>query len=130
MQYTDEQLKECIEKDYGFKKELIKDPFLCGLWHIRFEVNGIKYYGYTSFAGALPQLNVEGYTYKHYDNHNTPVTDEYYNEHIKDATIVLKRYVGEDDCEDMDVTFESQEKATTYISKLDHPEEYFYDFVK
>lgn len=36
--YTEDQLKESIEKDYGFKKELIKNPVLCGLWHIRFEV--------------------------------------------------------------------------------------------
>lgn len=127
--YTDEQLKESIEKDYGFKKELIKNPVLCGLWHIRFEVNGIKYYGWTAHAGALPQIGIEGYTAKYFDNHDTPITEDYYNRCIKDSKIVLFRYVGKDDSEDMNIDFSSQEEAKEYISRLDNPKEYYYDFV-
>jgi hypothetical protein len=127
--YTDEQLKEYIERDYGFKKELIKNPELCGLWHLRFVVNGIKYYGYIAYAGALPQLIIEGYTAEYYDNFDTPVTEDYYNRCLKNCEIVLRRYVGEDDCEDMNISFNSQQEAKDYISKLDNPKEYFYDFV-
>lgn len=63
-QYTIEELQEIIAKDYGFQKELIKNPEVCGLWHIRFEVNGIELYGSTPYAGAAPRLKVTGYTAK------------------------------------------------------------------
>lgn len=127
--YTVDQLKNFIARDYGFKKKLIMNPVLCGLWHIRFEVNGIKYYGSTAFYGALPQLSIEGYTAKYYDNFDTPVTEKYYNDFIKDKIIMLRRYVGEGDWEDMNVTFGSQKEAKEYISKLDNPTDYFYDFI-
>ena len=41
MEYSAEGLKESIERDYGFKRELIQNAELCGLWHIRFQVNEI-----------------------------------------------------------------------------------------
>lgn len=128
--FTEEQLKECIEKDYGFKKELIMNPVLSGLWHIHFEVNGIKYYGYTAHSGALPELSVEGYTTKYFDNFDTPVTEEYFNKYIKDAKIILRHYKGDGAWEDMKKTFESQAEAKEYISKLDNPKDYQYDFVE
>lgn len=38
LNYSEEQLKESIEQDYGFKKCEIKNPKLTGLWFVKFEV--------------------------------------------------------------------------------------------
>jgi hypothetical protein len=126
--YTEDQLKEVIEKDYGFKKELVMNPVLRGLWQIQFEVNGIKYYGSTPYAGALPQLRIGGYTAKYYDNYDAPVSEEYYIEYIKNKKIVLRHCIGEDCWEDINIPFQSQEEVKEYISKMDNPNDYSYDF--
>lgn len=128
MNYTEKQLKESISKDYGFNLNLIKNPELCGLWHIRFEVNGIKYYGCTCHAGALPQISVDGYTTKHYF-HGTPITDEWYNEFIKDKKIKLLKAIDREngDWEETDITLDTVEEMEQYINKLPKPENYYYD---
>lgn len=131
MEYTVDQLVKSIEKDFGFKKELIENPVLRGMWCIDFEVNNIKYHGYTAYAGALPQLVVRGSTSEFYDNHDTPITEEYYNEFIKGRKIVLRHVIDRDtyDWEDTGVFFKSQQEAKEYISQLEKSEDYFYDFV-
>jgi len=133
--YTDDQLKEIIEQTYGFKKELILNPVLCGLWHVRFEVNNIRYYGWTTSSGALPQLKTEGTISKYHDSWGTPVTDEFYNEFMKGKKIAIKKFVpfengGEEgEWEYTGKKFESQEEAETYINGLGDQVLYNYDFV-
>ena len=126
----EEQLKETIEKYYGFKRELIQNPVQCGLWHVRFEVNGIKYYGSQPFYGALPMLNVTGYTAQYYD-HDTPVTDDYYNCYLKDRPIRILYNTDPDSCDwtDTGVRFQTQDAAKEYISKRPDPNRYWYDFL-
>lgn len=51
-----EDLLDSIEELYGFKREQIKNPELCGCFHVDFEVNGILYSGSVAFHGAVPQL--------------------------------------------------------------------------
>lgn len=124
-----DDLKKIIEKIFGFKKELIKSVQQCGLWHVRFTVNGIKYYGWIAYHGALPQLFVEGYT-SSYRWHGTPVTEEYYNEYIKGKCIRLQylhRELEDGDWEWLDEYFSSPEEAEKYISKLEKSEFYTYD---
>lgn len=53
---TQEELIASIEKIFGLKKELIKNPQQVGLWHVRFSVNGIKYYGAIPFYGLIQQF--------------------------------------------------------------------------
>ena len=116
-----EKLIEIIEKDYGFKKELIKNPEQCGLWFVKFEVNGIKYTGNVSFHGALPQLNVIGHTTKQYDEYGTPVEDWFYSEFIKDKPAKLLHCVDAEDgdWEDTGIRFENQKQAEEYMSNVD-----------
>lgn len=128
--YAEEQLKETIEKEYGFKRELIKEPALCGLWHVRFKVNGIKYYGWTAFSGALPQMAVEGRDAKYYD-HETPVTEAYYEKCIKGRQVRILHAVDPQngDWEDTEMRCEDQETAKRYIAGLENPDHYCYDFM-
>ena len=65
-----EDLINSIEKIYGFKKELISNVESCGLWHVRFTVNRINYYGCIAYHGAEPLLWIEGYQYKYYCYHH------------------------------------------------------------
>ncbi len=127
-QYTIEELQEIIAKDYGFQKELIKNPEVCGLWHIRFEVNGIELYGSTPYAGAAPRLKVTGYTAKH-TWHGGPITDEYYEEVIKGQKLVLRHCIDPDsgDWEELPKFFDTVEEAEEYIAGLDNSEVYDYD---
>ncbi len=122
-------LKKGIEELFGFKKELIESAELCGLWHARFTVNGIKYYGCVPYHGAVPQLFIDGYTTP-YRWHGTPVTEEYYNKFIKGKHIRLQ-YVhselGDGSWEWLDEYFSTPEEAETYITKLDEPAFYSYD---
>lgn len=126
-----EELKELIERDYGFKRELIQNPELCGLWHVRFQVNGIRYYGWTAHSGAVPQIKSEGCVTLRHDHMGVPVTEEYYNEHIKGHKTMLRHITdGESgDWEDTGMRFESQEEVEEFILSLPHPKEYFYAFV-
>ena len=128
-EYTEEQLKEIIEKEYGFNRKLIKKPVLLGLWHVRFMVNGIKYYGHTPFYGALPQLKVEGYDTDYFD-HETPVTESYYERNIKGHKVRILHAVDpkNGNWEDTGMRCEDQETAKYYIAGLEHPEQYYYDF--
>lgn len=87
-EYIEDQLKEIIENTFGFNKDLIENPVQTGLWHVRFEVNGIKYYGWIAHSGALPEIKVEGYTAKHYDFFGTPITEDYYNKFEKGEYIL------------------------------------------
>ena len=127
--YSEEQLREIIEREYGFKRELIKEPKLCGLWHVRFIVNGIKYYGWTAFYGAVPQIAVEGCTAKYYD-HETPVTESYYEEYIKGKTVRILHAVDpkNGNWEDTGICCEDQETAKRYIAEQKNPDQYYYDF--
>lgn len=125
---SQESLLESIEKLYGFKKELIHDVEQCGCWHVRFIVNGIKYYGWIPYAGAEPQLSVEGYTTSYYW-HKTPVTEEYYKENIEGKIIRLIHYSDTEsgDWEWKDKTFSTPEEAENYIETLETPQFYTYD---
>ena len=132
MEYSAEGLKESIERDYGFKRELIQNAELCGLWHIRFQVNGIRYYGWTAHSGAVPQLEVEGHVSPYHDEKGTPVTEEYYNRHIKGHQARLIRFKEKeagDDWEDTGIRFDSQEEAEKYIAGLEDGGNYGYDFL-
>lgn len=124
-----DDLKKSIEKLFGFNAELIESAEQCGLWHVRFIVNGIKYYGGVSYHGALPQLSVEGYTSPYYW-HGTPVTAEFYSEFIEGKCIRLldlHRELEDGSWEWMDEYFSTPQEAEEYISKLEKPESYSYD---
>lgn len=129
-EYSKTELQECISKDYGFQKELIENPEVCGLWHVRFEVNGIQYYGSTPYYGAAPRLNVCGYTAKH-TWHGGPITDEYYEEIIKGHKLILTHCVNleDGDWEQLPIMFETVEEAEKYILELEHPEMYSYELL-
>lgn len=127
---TEEQMINAIERDYGFKRELIKNPRLCGLWHVRFEVNGIEYYGSTPYHGAKPCLSVQGYTAKHYW-HGTPITDEYYEKYIKGEKIEIEHCIDREagDWERIGIFFDTVEEAEEYILQLSNSKDYSYDLV-
>ena len=128
--YSDEELRKSIEKTYGFKKELIRHPELCGYWHVRFEVNGIKYYGWIAHAGAMPQIKSEGSIAKYHDEYGTPVTNEYYNEYIKDKKICLFYCIdpNEGDWIKTNVEFKTQKEAERFIENTENPRLYKYSF--
>lgn len=132
--YTPSQLKDSIEKDYGFKRELIMNPVSHGLWCILFEVLGVKYCGSIPFAGALPMPKVVGFSHLYYQN-KIPVTKDFYNEYIKDKRIVLRKFVPykkdtpeNGEWRSADIEFSSQDEANTYIDKLDNSQFYDYEF--
>ena len=131
MEYSIDELKKSIERDYGFKKELVQNAELCGLWHVRFQVNGIRYYGCRVHAGAVPQLEVEGNVNPYHDEMGTPVTEEYYNRHIKGHQARLIRFKDKEagDWEDTGIRFASQEEAEKYIDGLEDGQKYGYDFL-
>ena len=119
---------------YGFKEELIKDPTLCGLWHVKFTVNKIKYYGCISHAGAEPCLVVEGYEYKYYD-HTCPVTEEYYTKCIKDKKLRLLIVHDPDDdkwedgdWKDTGIRLGSVKEFEEFISRKKDNKKYDYDY--
>lgn len=126
--YTEKELKEIIERDYGFKKELITKPHLCGLWHIRFEVNGISYYGSTPYYGARPMLSVEGYNSPYFYK-GTPITEEYYNKHIKNHWFNICQYTDPEsgDWKNTRIRFKSEDEAIQYIENSHSPNKYFYE---
>lgn len=124
---TQKELVQLISKYFGFKPELIKNPEKCGCWHVRFEVNGIKYWGSVAFHGALPTLGVNGYTTDKY-YHETPVEDWYFDEFIKGKEVRILHYVDPDsgDWEDTGIRFSNQEAAKEYL-KDKNPKEFGYD---
>lgn len=126
--YSKTELQELIAKDYGFEKELIENPEVCGLWHVRFEVKEIRYYGSIPYHGAAPRLMVNGYTAKH-TWHGGPITDEYYEEVIKGHKLVLTHCIDLDagDWEELTNLFDTVDAAEEYIAQLDHPESYSYE---
>lgn len=127
---SEDDLKRNIEEYFGFKRELIQDVESCGLWHVRFTVNDIRYYGWVAYHGAVPQLSVAGYTTKYYW-HKTPVTEEYYKKFIEGQCIRLVHYVNmesqDGDWEWQDRTFDNPEEAEEYIAGLNNPGEYTYE---
>ena len=127
---TKEELLESIEELYGFKRELIDNPEQWGLWVVRFTVNGIRYFGNISFHGAKPMLAVEGYTAKHYD-HETPVEDWFWQEHLKDKKIRIYRITDQmaGDWENTGIRVDTQGEAKRIIQEQGHPEDYGDDFV-
>ena len=44
--YTDEQLKEDVERTIGIRAKDIEKIQFCGLWHIRFRAFGSDFYYY------------------------------------------------------------------------------------
>ena len=130
MQKMTENLLNSIEKCYGFKRELIENPELCGCWFVRFEVNGIKYSGGISFHGALPQLQIIGNTAPYYNESGTPVEDWYYNEYIKDKEARLLRCIDPDDgdWEDTGIRFQNQKEAEEYMNSLEKKDLPFYQY--
>lgn len=130
MLQSESSLKESIEKYYGFKKELICNVEQTGLWHVHFEVNGIKYYGWIAHAGALPQLKVLGSTNIYYWQ-SVPVTEDFYKECIEGHTIVLQHCINADtgEWENLGITFSTPADADKYIKQLDDPTMYNYDII-
>ncbi len=128
-----ENLLDEIEKYYGFKRELIRNPEQCGLWFVRFEVNGIKYSGNISFHGALPQLEVSGHTTNTFNEYGTPVEDWYYNEFIKGKRARL-RHVDEEtgEWEDTGIEFKDQKQAEAYMNGLNEKDlpYYMYEMIQ
>lgn len=134
MRPTEQELRKHISTIYGFKENLITNPVQCGLWHVRFTVNKIKYYGCISHSGAEPCLFVEGYEYQYYD-HTTPVTEEYYNNYIKDKKIRLllvhdpsNKEWEEGDWKDTGIRFNSLEEYEQYIATKKDNCKYDYDY--
>lgn len=127
---TEEELLNSIERCYGFKRELIKKPQLCGLWFVNFEVNGIKYQGSIPFHGSLPLLHVNGHVTEHYNENGIPVEDWYYNEYIKGKKARLMHcvdaYAG--DWEDIGIQFEGQKEAEEYMERLEKKDAPFYRY--
>lgn len=125
-----ENLLDFVEKNYGFKRELIKNPEKRGLAGVSFVVNGIKYFGHFPFHGAVPHIYVEGYTALHCDEHSIPVEDWYYDEFIKGKPAQIfhcvDREIGE--WEDTGIRLKSQEEAQEYINSLDDREKDFYKY--
>lgn len=121
-------LVDSISELFGFKRELIEDAEQCGLWHVRFKVNGIKYYGWVAYHGAVPQISVDGYS-SPYRWKGTPVTEEYYNEFISGKSIRLIEYIDREtgDWKWLDIYFSTPEEAEHYISTLEKPMNYTYD---
>lgn len=124
-----ENLTDWIEESFGFKKELIENPELCGLWHVRFTVGSICYYGYVPYHGALPQLKVVGDTYKHHWK-GTPVTEEYYEEFVKNEPIKLMRCVDLEagDWKYTGKEFQTEEEAIEYIGCMSEADQTEYDY--
>lgn len=127
---TQEELIDSIEELFGFKKELIKNPEQVGLWHVRFCVNGIKYYGAISFHGALPTIMNDGYVTTHY-YHDTPVEEWYYNKYIKGKQVRIIRFIDPEngDWEDTGIRCIDQEEAKERINNMNNPEKFWYDVV-
>lgn len=127
---SQEELIRSIEKHFGFKKELIQNPIQCGLWHVQFIVNGIKYAGSIAFHGALPMLNIIGYETDHY-YHETPIEDWYYDEFIKGKSVRIIKYIDQDsgEWEDTGIRCINQEEAKKRIGTMSNTEKYGYDFV-
>lgn len=131
MYQSPDDLKQSISRLYGFQEDLIENPELCGLWHVRFSVNKINYYGYIAHTGAEPCLKVEGYSYKYYD-HNLPVKEDYYNEFIKGRKLRLFKIVKlEDDDtaqEDTGIRFDSIDEYNKFIEASNDGCKYDYDY--
>ena len=131
MYQSPDSLKQSISRLYGFQEELIENPELCGLWHVRFSVNKINYYGYIAHTGAEPCLKVTGYSYEYYD-HELPVTEEYYNEFIKDKKLrLLKRKELEDgdfEWDDTGIRFTSVDEYNKFIETSNNGCNYEYDY--
>lgn len=119
-----EKILDSIESSYGFKRDLIKNPELCGLWFVNFEVNGIEYRGSIPFHGALPTLHVHGYLTEHYDENGSPVEDWYYEKYIKGKKARLMRCVDADagEWKDTGIQFKNQKEADEYMQHLEKEE--------
>lgn len=128
-----EELLDSIEEKYGFKRELIKNPELHGLWFVSFEVKGIRYNGNISFHGALPQIHVSGYAAEHYNECGTPVEDWYYDEFIKEKKARLLYCADLDgEWEDTGIRFKDQREAQKYMDNLDkgNISHYMYEMIQ
>ena len=121
--------KKAISEYYGFKEELIEDVESCGLWHVRFTVNHIKYYGCVCHAGAEPLLSVEGTDYQYWD-HNLPVTEEYYNQFIAGKRMYI-RYAVEPDAGEWIRTgdvFVDLCECKAFIQRKPNPDRWDYEY--
>lgn len=127
---TEVELKNSIEELFGFKKELIENPVQIGLWHVKFCVNGIRYYGAIAFHGALPTIQIDGYVTNHY-YHDTPVEEWYYNEHIKGKPVRIIKFLDPEsgDWEDTGIRCRDQEEAKNKINSMTNPKNFWYDIV-
>lgn len=125
-----EELVKLIENLFGFKKELIKNPEQVGLWHVKFCVNRIKYYGAISFFGALPTIRNDGYETTYYI-HDTPVEEWYYDAYIKDKPVRIIKSIDPEngDWKDTGIICKDQEEAKARINNMDNPEKFWYDIV-
>lgn len=127
---TQEELINSIERCFGFKRELIKNPQQLGLWFVHFEVNGIIYAGSICFHGALPMINQIGYVTTHYYR-DIPIEDWYFEEFIKGKLVKIMKCIDPDngDWEDTGIRCKDQEEAKIRISNMDEPEKYGYDIL-
>ena len=56
--YTDEQLKEDVERTIGIRAKDIEKIQFCGLWHIRFRAFGSDFYYYRANSDDTVHLVV------------------------------------------------------------------------
>jgi|GEM_PF-2138066 len=54
--YTDEELREDVEKTIGIRAKDIEKIQFCGLWHIRFRAFGTDFYYYIASSDDKPRL--------------------------------------------------------------------------
>ena len=54
--YTDEELKEDVERTIGIRARDIEKIQFCGLWHIRFRAFGTDFYYYRADSGDTVHL--------------------------------------------------------------------------
>lgn len=124
-----EKIVEMIERDFGFKKELVEDIRELGIGIFQFTVKGIKYRCWRYQTGVLPQISVvvEGYTSEH-TWQGCPVTNEFYDTYVKGRKIRVYKCVGEERTNtDTGIAVDDEEAAIDYINKQKNPEDYFYD---
>ena len=51
--YTDEELKEDVERTIGIRAKDIEKIQFCGLWHIRFRAFGTDFYYYRADSDGI-----------------------------------------------------------------------------
>lgn len=114
---NERELIDSINEFFGFEKDRITDAAQCGLWAASFIVNGIKYVGSVPYYGAKPVLYVVGYDAKTWKG--TPISEEYYNNYIKDKPITILKCIDAEagDWEPTDIIVSSEAAAIEFCQE-------------